>query len=213
MLHARKLASTALTACLVTMGGIGTTVLSAGAANAATCPTASQIVTDINATAAVAGGINSGLVSLTSSSAPATVQSTAQSTTTGLNTMSSEFASDTNALAGCPALGSADSTSVANAFGSLANTTNQMLSALIGDHPVFAQYGLTAPIASSLRSLEGTFDSYAFELAAAAPSQQGPITAGQNSVETSLNNAITTYTQFCIPSPLYPTVPPICVAL
>ena len=213
MLRTRKLASAALTACLVTMGGIGTTVLSAGAAHAATCPTASQIVTDINAIASMAGGLTSQLGALTPSSSPGDVQSAAQSTVNGINTMSSQFDAAASALDGCPALGSPDSASVANAFDSLASATNQTLSTLIGDHPIFAQYGTTAPIASSLRTLESTFDSYAYALLSVAPSQQGPITDDQNSVDTSLGNAITTYEQLCIPSPLYPSLQPICIAL
>lgn len=213
MLRARKLAGTALTACLVTMGGIGTTVLSAGAAQAATCPTASQIVTDINTIAAEAAGINQQLGTLTQNSNPASVRTVAQSTTVGLNTMSNDLNADADALNGCPALGSSDSQTVANAFDSLAGATNQMLSTLIGHHPDFAQFGLTAPIAASLRTLEATFDSYSFALLTVAPSQQGSITSDQNSVEVSLGNAITTYEQICIPSPLYPTLKPICVAL
>lgn len=213
MLRARKLASTALTTCLITMGGIGTTVLSAGAADAATCPTASQIVTDINTITSEAGGINSTLSPLTSNSAPGTVQSAGQFTGTGLNSMSSDFSVDTDTLSGCSALGTADSTSVANAFDSLAGTTNQMLSTLVRVHPIFAQYGLTAPIAAALRSLEGSSDSYALALATVAPSQQGAITSDQSSIDTNLNSAITTYEQICIPSPLYPIVPPVCVSL
>lgn len=213
MPRARKLASAALTASLVTVGAVGTTALSAGAAHAATCPTASQMVTDINAITSVAGGVKSQLGTLTSTSSPGTVQSVAQSTANGLNTMSSEFGADANDLAGCPALNSADSTSVANAFDGLANTTNQTLSTLIGVHPIFAQYGLTAPIATSLRNLEATLDSYAFALLAVAPSQQGPIADDQNSVDTSSGDAITIYDQLCIPSPLYPTLKPICVSL
>jgi hypothetical protein len=213
MPHARKLASAALTACLVTIGGIGTTVLSAGAAHAATCPTASQIVTDINANASAAGGLTSQLAALTKNSSPGDVQSGAQSAANGINSISDEFNADASALGGCPALGSSDSASVANAFGSLASAANQTLSTLTGDHPIFAQYGLTAPITYSLRNLEAALDAYAFALLSVAPSQQGPITGGQNSVDTSLGNAITTYNQLCIPSPLYPAIPPICVAL
>ena len=213
MSHARRLASAALTTCLVAMGAVGTTVLSAGAADAATCPTAGQIVTDINATATVAGDLTSQLFPLSKNSSPSDVQSAAQSTANGLNTMSNELSTDTSALNGCPALSSSDSTSVANAFDSLASTTNQTLNTLIGDHPIFAQYGLTAPITSSLRTLEAAFDSYAFTLVTVAPSQQGPVTDDQNSVNTSLDNAITTYSQLCIPSPLYPILKPICVTL
>lgn len=213
MLCSRKLASAAVTACLVTMGGIGTTVLSAGAAHAATCPTASQIVTDINAVASMAASLNSQLSTLAPTSSASNVAAVAQSTTLGLNTMSNDLAADAVTLSGCPALGSADSATVADAFGDLAGPTNQMLSTLIGKHLVFAQFGVAAPISSALRSLEGSFDSEAFALLAVAPTQRDTITNAQNTVDASLGDAITVYEQLCIPSPLYPAIQPVCVAL
>jgi Hydrophobic surface binding protein A len=213
MLRARKLASVALTSCLVTAGGIGTTVLSAGAAHAATCPTTSQIVTDINAIASAAGGISSQSGALTPSSSPGDVQSAAQSTATGLSTMVSDLSADTTASSGCSALSSPDSQTVADAFGSLTAVTQQMLSTLIGKHSIFAQFGVTAPVTSSLQSLEAALDSFTFALTAVAPSQQGAITTGKDSVDTPLGKAIAVYGEICIPSPLYPSVPPVCVGL
>jgi hypothetical protein len=213
MLRARKLASVALTSCLVTAGGIGTTVLSAGAAHAGTCPTTSQIVTDINAIASAAGGISSQSGALTPSSSPGDVQSAAQSTATGLSTMVSDLSADTTASSGCSALSSADSQTVADAFGSLTAVTQQMLSTLIGKHSIFAQFGVTAPVTSSLQSLEAALDSFTFALTAVAPSQQGAITTGKDSVDTPLGKAIAVYGEICIPSPLYPSVPPVCVGL
>src|SRR5271169_1805373 len=127
MLRARKLASAALTTCLVTTGGIGTTVLTASTAHASTCPTVSQIVTGINAIASEAGGLKTQLAALTRSSSPDDVQSAAQSTATGLSTMSNDSAADVSAWGGCTELGSADSQTVAGAFASLAGATQQML--------------------------------------------------------------------------------------
>jgi hypothetical protein len=213
MLRARNLASAALTASLITMGGVGATVLSAGAAQAAACPTASQIVTDINAVTSVAGDLNAQLGTLGRNSGSGDVQSVAQSTTSGLAAISNDLNQDASALNGCSALGSADSAGVANAFDGLAAATNQMLSTLTRDQPVFAQFGQTAPITSALRSLEGTFDSYAYALVSVAPSQQGAIASDQSSVETSLGDEITLYSQICIPSPLYPTLQPLCIAV
>jgi hypothetical protein len=213
MLRARKLANAALTACLVTAGGIGATVLSAGAAHAGTCPTASQIVTDIHVIASAAGSINSQSSALTSSSSPRDVQSAAQSTAAGLSTMVSDFSADTTALAGCPALSSADSQTVADAFGSLTTVTQQMLSTLTGKHSIFAQFSVTAPITSSLRALEAALDSSTFALITVAPSQEGAITNGKDSVDTALGSAIAVYGEICIPSPLYPTVMPVCVGI
>jgi hypothetical protein len=212
MLRARKLASAALTASLVTAGGIGTTVLSAGAVYAGTCPTASQIVTDINVIASAAGDLNAKWGALTSSSSPGDVQSAAQSTTAGLNAMIDVFSADTTSLGGCSEPGSADSRAVTAAFRSLTSATQQMLGTLTGKHSIFAQFGVAAPIASSLRTLEGALDSYAYALLAAA-SQQGAITTDKDSVDSSLGNAITLYEQLCIPSPLYPVVQPVCAVL
>jgi hypothetical protein len=213
MLRARKLASVALTAGLVTAGGVGTTMLSASAAHADACPTASQIVTDINAIASGAGGLKSQLTALTRSSSPGDVQSAAQSTTAGLSTMINDFSTGASSLGGCTELGSADSQTVANAFASMAGATQQMLSPLTGDHSIFAQFSVTAPIASSLRALEAALDGYSYAILAIAPSQQGAISDGKGSVDTSLGNAINLYGQLCIPSPIYPTVPPVCAAL
>lgn len=212
MLRARKLASAALTASLVAAGGIGTTVLSAAAAHAGTCPTASQIVTDIDAIASAAGALDTRLDALTPSSSPGDVQPAAQSTAAGLNTMVNDFSADTTALAGCPApLSSADSQTVTAAFRSLTGATQRMLSTLTGKHAIFAQFGATAPIASSLRALEAALDSYTYALISAATSQQGAITNSKDSIDSSLGDAITRYGQICIPSPLYPNLMPICV--
>jgi hypothetical protein len=213
MLRARKLASAALTTCLVTAGGIGTTVLTASAAHAGACPTASQIVTDIKVIASGAGDLKSQLAALTSSSSRNDVQSAAQSTAAGLNTISNDSAADASALGGCTELSSADSQTVADAFGSLAGATQQMLSALTGDHSFFAQLVVTAPIASSLRALEAALDAYAYAFLAVAPSPQGAIAGSQSSIGSSLGNAIGVYGQICIPSPLYPTVQPVCVGV
>ncbi|HEY1623869.1 MAG TPA: hypothetical protein VGG16_08715, partial [Streptosporangiaceae bacterium] len=118
---------------------------------------------------------------------------------------------DTSALGGCSELGSADSQTVAAAFGSLVSATQQMLSPLTGDHSIFAQFSQTAPIASSLPALEAALDSYTYALLTVAPSQQGAIADGKTGVDNSLGNAIGIYDQLCIPSPLYPTVKPVCV--
>jgi Hydrophobic surface binding protein A len=127
--------------------------------------------------------------------------------------MVSDLSADTTASSGCSALSSADSQTVADAFGSLTAVTQQMLSTLIGKHSIFAQFGVTAPVTSSLQSLEAALDSFTFALTAVAPSQQGAITTGKDSVDTPLGKAIAVYGEICIPSPLYPSVPPVCVGL
>ena len=156
--------------------------------------------------------VNTQLAGLSTSSNPAAVRSAARSTTSGPNTMSNELNADATALRECPALNSTDSQTVADAFDTLANGTNRVLSTLMGKHSPFAQFGGTAPITSALRSLEGSVDGYSFALTAAAPSQSKAISSDQGSLDASLSNAITVYEQLCIPSPLYPTIPPVCVS-
>jgi hypothetical protein len=128
--------------------------------------------------------------------------------------MVNDFSADTTALDGCPApLSSADSQTVTAAFRSLTGATQRMLAILTGKHAIFAQFGVTAPIASSLRALEAALDSYTYALISVAASQQGAITNSKDSVDSSLGDAITRYGQICIPSPLYPTLMPVCVGL
>jgi hypothetical protein len=85
--------------------------------------------------------------------------------------------------------------------------------AIIGQHNIFAQFGVTAPIAQALRSLEAATDSYASTLQGIAPSQANDIANSKAQLDIALSNAISTYEQICIPSPLYPTLQPICVGL
>lgn len=213
MPRARKLASAALTAGLVTMGCVGVIALPAGAAQAATCPTASDIVAGINAVASQAGSIKASLNTLTTSSSPNSVQSAAQSTTNSLNTMSDNLVANASALNGCSPLNSSDAQTAATAFDGLGNSTNQMLGTLIGKHSIFAQFGVTAPINGALRNLEASVDSYTFALLDVAPTQRSAITDDKNGMNTSVGNASSVYSQLCIPSPLYPVVPPVCVAV
>lgn len=213
MLRARKLVGATLTACLVGTGGIGTAVLTAGAAHAAACPSATQIVDDIKTVTSVIGSVNVQLGGLSTSSSPTLVQTTAQSTVSGFNEATNDMNTDVAALNGCPALNSAGSQAVANAYDTLTSTTRGTLSTLISKHPIFAQFGQTAPIAASLRSLEAAFDGYAFALISVAPSQSSSISNDQTDINSSVGNAISVYERLCIPSPLYPVVSPVCVAL
>ena len=160
----------------------------------------------------MAGDLSSLLGGLSQNASPSQVQAASEATSTGLNTMISDLSADAADLSGC-ALNAADSQTVASAFSDLGSVTQQLLSTLTGKHVVFAQFGRTAPIANSLRGLESVSDSYASALASAAPSQASAIANVQDSVDNSLGNTITVYQQLCIPSPLYPDLPPICITL
>lgn len=212
MLRARKLASAALTAGLIAAGGLGATVLSASAAHAAACPTASQIVTGINAAATATANLESRLSPLSTSSRGSDVQLAARSTTDALNALTNDYNTQASALNGCPALSTSGAQSVAQAFDNLANVNLAMLATLTGKHAIFAQFTVTAPINASLRSLEAGFDADALALLGVAPSQQDAISADYNNITNGLDNTINTYNQVCIPSPLYPIILPVCTS-
>ncbi len=116
-------------------------------------------------------------------------------------------------ISGCGALSSADAQSAANAFSNAASATGALLSTISEKHDIFAQFGVTPPITSTLRQLEDVVDSYASTLGQVAASQASNIRSIQNQLDTSLGNTISLYEQLCIPSPLYPTLKPICVSL
>lgn len=211
MFPTRKLAGAALTASLIAMGGLGTTVASAGAARAATCPAASQIVTQINAAAAQVAGLNSVLAGVTDGSSATAVLGAAQSVVTTVSTLAAGVVANAGALAGCAPLGVADSQAVAAAFANLTGATGLPLAALVQDHSAFAQFGQTLPLAAALQSLETSVDLYATTLAATvAPSQAATIQGAVTQVNSLLSNTVNVYQQVCIPSPLYPIVKPLC---
>ena len=44
------------------------------------------------------------------------------------------------------------------------------------------------------------------------PGRQADVQTDKDQLDESVGNSITTYEQICIPSPLYPAVPPVCVS-
>jgi hypothetical protein len=157
--------------------------------------------------------VNTQASGLNSSSNPGVVRDTAQAITGNLAAMINELGDDASSLQQCGALNNADSQAAATAFSGMTAATVQMLNALTSAHLVFAQYGATAPIASALRALESSLDYFSDTLTQIAPSQAANIGASQSQADSATDNAITIYDQLCIPTPLYPTLPPICVGL
>jgi hypothetical protein len=191
----------------------GLLAAAAPAAHAAPACSVATIEADTSAAADLARSVNTQTSSLNSNSAPGVVRDTAQAITGNLAAMSNELGDDANSLQQCGPLNNADSQAAATAFSGMTSATVQMLNALTGAHIIFAQYGATAPIASALRALESALDHFSGTLTQIAPSQVGDIDASQSQADSATGNAITTYDQLCIPSPLYPTLPPICVGL
>ncbi|KAJ6570512.1 hypothetical protein DFH09DRAFT_1080076 [Mycena vulgaris] len=87
-----------------------------------------------------------------------------------------------------------------------------LLSTVISKHSIFAQFGGTAPITAILRALEGGIDALALGLIALIPCASTTVSMGQNMLDTSVRNSIALYSEFCIPSLLFPAIPPVCFA-
>jgi hypothetical protein len=183
----------------------------AEAAPAAACGI-TTIVTNINAIGDQADVANQILGGLSTTSPPYQVFDAQSTLSAQLNDLSSALAGYANDLSGCAPLSAADAQTAAQAFSNAASSITSLLSTISSKHNIFAQYGVTAPIASGLRQFEGAFDQYAYTLADVATSQAGSISSSQNQVDTALGNAINLYQQLCIPSPLYPTIMPVCIS-
>ena len=57
------------------------------------------------------------------------------------------------------------------------------------------------------------YQSFAFSMIDLIPTQTPAVNTDKDSLDSSVGNAISIYQQICIPSVLYPTVPPICASL
>lgn len=190
-------------------------LLAAGTTAAYAAPSCgvSAIVANINAFATQAGNANQQLGSLSFSSGPGQVQSAALSLASQLNEMANGLSADASDLGGCSALSAADAQTAADAFSNAADATGALLATIIQKRDIFAQFGVMPPILNALRQFEGAADSYSSALAGVAPAQSSRIIGIQDGVDVSLGNAISRYSEICIPSPLYPTLKPICVSL
>ncbi len=190
-------------------------LLATGNSAAYAAPTCgiTAIVANINVFAGQATNANGGLGGISFTSGPGQVQTAASTLAGQLDDMAGGLSAAAADLNGCGALNAADAQSAANAFSNAASTTGALLSTISEKHPIFAQFGVTPPITSTLRQLEDVVDSYAFALGQVATSQANNIASTQGQLDTSLGNTISLYEQLCIPSPLYPTLKPICISL
>ncbi|KAI9438961.1 hypothetical protein H4582DRAFT_106151 [Lactarius indigo] len=86
-----------------------------------------------------------------------------------------------------------------------------LLSTVISKHSYFAQFAVTSPILAALRALEKIIDKFALSMIDLISCSIGPVTQDQDDLDKSVGDTIKRYEQFCIPSPLYPIVKPICL--
>ncbi|KAJ7330829.1 hypothetical protein DFH08DRAFT_966584 [Mycena albidolilacea] len=187
-----------------------TTLIFSGKALAALTP--DQVVGNINIVTSVSGNINSVLGGLSTTPTPSQAQTISQTVVTGFQTIINDLAGDVTAMQATPPFSDGADLIVA-ALTDFVRVHQALLSTVIGKHTIFAQFGLTGPITAVLRSLEAGIDSFAFALIAMIPTKQANVTTDKNMLDDSVGNTITLYQQICIPSPLYPTVPPVCVVV
>ncbi|KAF8257283.1 hypothetical protein EI94DRAFT_1818395 [Lactarius quietus] len=101
---------------------------------------------------------------------------------------------------------------ISYAMNNYTNYYESFTSEVFSQHTIFAQYILTAPIAALLKHLKTDTDSFITILIAYLTTcYTTNMQTYQNNIDAALKNAISTYDQKCIPSPHYPSLPPICV--
>ncbi|KIM37545.1 hypothetical protein M413DRAFT_76837 [Hebeloma cylindrosporum] len=188
-------------------------VLFTQAAVAALTP--DQVVTNIGIVTTISGDLNSILGGLTTSSQQEEVRTMAKTTTTDFQTIVKNLAGDVNAQDATPPFDDDAAGPIVDALRdvSFVRVNQVLLSTVIGKHKIFAQFGVTPPIASVLRDLEAGIDSFGFSLISLIPTRKVDVSSARDTLDSSVQNAYTAYEQICIPSPLYPAVPPVCASL
>jgi len=196
---------------LFRVASIFSTVFLAQVALAALTP--DQVVENIKTVTTVSANINVAIGALTPKSSGSTVISISKTTVIGFNTIITDIGADVTAMQSTPPFNDVDAQLVVNVLVDFVKVHQLLLATVIGKHGILAQFGVTAPVAAVLRTLEAGIDSFALGLIALIPTKQGDVTNGQNALDESVGTTIDTYDQICIPSPLYPSVMPICASV
>ncbi|KAF8258933.1 hypothetical protein EI94DRAFT_1814282 [Lactarius quietus] len=173
-----------------------------------------EVVTNINDVTTISGVAASTLSSISPQSSPDDISEAAQTLASNFKTIINDVAGDTTAMESTPQFTDCSATAaIVTSLSDFVTVHQNLLSVVIGKHGIMAQFGLTAPIATVLKSLEATIDSFANAMIAMLPTcNTASVQTDQSNLDGSVGNAISTYEQFCIPSPLYPTIQPICLS-
>ncbi|KAF7332844.1 UVI-1 protein [Mycena venus] len=172
------------------------------------------VVDNIRVVGKASADINTALGLLTPSiDLVAKAPTIAQTVVTGFTTIVKLLTADVTVMQGTPPFDDVDAGPIVDVLTNFVRIHQALLSTVIGKHSIFAQFGLAAPIAAILRSLESIIDTFAFALIAMIPTKTASVEAGKNALDTSVKNTIELYTQLCLPSPLYPLIPPVCITL
>ncbi|KAJ7717776.1 hypothetical protein B0H16DRAFT_1700837 [Mycena metata] len=173
------------------------------------------MVTNVGIVTSVSGNVNNVFSVVSTSTTGPDLTSMCQTLVGQFTVIVNYLGTDITAMQGMPPFtAQADCDTIVSALGSFVQVHQALLATVIGKHAIFVQFGTTAPVAAVLRTLEATIDSFAFAMINLIPCGADSVrTTRMVTLDTSVANSITLYAQFCIPSPLYPTVIPVCVDL
>ncbi|KAF5328341.1 hypothetical protein D9619_013315 [Psilocybe cf. subviscida] len=171
----------------------------------------SQVIIVVHTITTASDSLNTALSGLTTSLQLADVTSISKVLIQGFTTIVANLAKAVATFPFTPPFGSSVSGTVVDALIGFVRVHQALLATVIGKHSIFAQFGLTAPIAAVLRTVEAGVDTFAFQLINLIPDKRNTVQAQINSLDLTLKTSINTYTQICFPSKGYPQTKPTCV--
>jgi len=107
--------------------------------------------------------------------------------------------------------GAQDATTIDASWKKFVQAQLQLTSTVTDKHLVFAQFQVTASIAAILHGFNATLDAFIHTLLNAIPSQSNDVSDAKSYLDSSIQNAITTYERPCVLEPL--DAPPDCAGL
>ncbi|KAN0128113.1 hypothetical protein V8E53_013211 [Lactarius tabidus] len=176
--------------------------------------TVQQVVDNIGIATTVSGNAANALSQITPTSPPNVIENTGQQLVTNFNTIISDLQGDITAMqATTPLTDCTVAQPIIDALRTFVNVHQTLLATVIGKHGILAQFGVTAPVATVLQSLEAVIDSFAFAMINMIPCASDSVNSDQQQLDQTVGQAITLYQQLCIPNPLYPTLQPVCIGV
>ncbi|KAF3922989.1 hypothetical protein ABW20_dc0103100 [Dactylellina cionopaga] len=172
--------------------------------------TPAQIATDIGILTAESNTAYSKLAMLSNAPTYPQFSTAVNDLTDSLSVIKTDISNDVDAMSATTAFTDAEADPVLTAFNTFVTAHTKLLDTIFDKHVVFAQYSATYPIRSALLNLEGALNSFTHTLVSLIPTKQGDVMIGQNHLSAAVTKDIDQYSQLCIPSPLYPTVKPVC---
>lgn len=183
--------------------------------------TVEGVADDLSTVASASLAAENVLIPITTSSSKSDVQTAAEEVDTSITTITNDLTSYTNAMEATSPFPVTDCTAaqdIINAQKRFVGIHESFLSQLVEKHPIFAEFLLAVDLAGEfvtpLEDLKGAFDLFAAALANLLSNcdYTSILQELQDDFDGSVSDAISTYQQICVPSPLWPSVPPLCAS-